>query len=51
MKSLSYLGISEKYFVEYLCELVVKFNNREVEYFEYLVKLLVAETTQAHKYS
>lgn len=49
MKSLSYFGVSEKYFLEYLSELVIKFNNTDIKYFDYLLKLLVAETTQANK--
>jgi hypothetical protein len=40
MRSISYVGISEKYFLEYLVELIIKFNNRDKSYFDLLIKLI-----------
>lgn len=50
MKSMSYTGISEKYFLEYLCELIIKFNKRSTNYYDFMLKMInfrrVAETTR-----
>jgi hypothetical protein len=51
MKSISYIGISEKNYWEYLLELIIKFNLRDENYYRNILNLLkisrVAETTQS----
>jgi transposase-like protein len=53
MKSINYAGISEKYFLEYLFELIIKFNSISQSFYEMLLNMLsfqrVVETTQPRK--
>ena len=52
MKSVNYLGISDKFFIEYLCSMVFQFNEYPTPYFESIVKLLhfskVVKSVLAH---